>query len=110
MRPYDTSQKPFFEFLGTPPEDKRHVVLEGGHLPPQGTARWSAKSSAGRTRDSGPCGDEPLRRSDEETVRPSLDCCARSLCTDAQAVGAGANLHRAPQVMWHGHSCPCSFT
>lgn len=35
MRPYETSQKPFFELLGTPPEDKRHVVLEGGHLPPQ---------------------------------------------------------------------------
>lgn len=34
-RPYDTSQKPFFELLGTPAEDKRHVVLDGGHLPPQ---------------------------------------------------------------------------
>ena len=33
--PYETSQKPFFELLGTPPETKRHVVLEGGHLPPQ---------------------------------------------------------------------------
>ena len=34
-QPYETSQKPFFDLLGTPPEDKRHVVLEGGHLPPQ---------------------------------------------------------------------------
>jgi serine/threonine protein kinase/formylglycine-generating enzyme required for sulfatase activity/dienelactone hydrolase len=34
-QPYETSQKPFFELLGTPAEDKRHVVLEGGHLPPQ---------------------------------------------------------------------------
>ena len=34
-RPYDTAQKPFFELLGTRAEDKRHVVLDGGHLPPQ---------------------------------------------------------------------------
>jgi serine/threonine protein kinase/dienelactone hydrolase len=33
--PYETSQKPFFELLGTPPEDKKHVVLNGGHMPPQ---------------------------------------------------------------------------
>ena len=33
--PYETSQKPFFELLGTAPADKKHVVLEGGHLPPQ---------------------------------------------------------------------------
>jgi formylglycine-generating enzyme required for sulfatase activity/dienelactone hydrolase len=33
--PYETSQKPFFELLGTPAKDKRHVVLDGGHLPPQ---------------------------------------------------------------------------
>ncbi len=31
------SQKPFFDLLGTPPEDKRHVVLDSGHLPPQYT-------------------------------------------------------------------------
>jgi eukaryotic-like serine/threonine-protein kinase len=31
--PYETSQRPFFERLGTPPQDKRHVVLESGHLP-----------------------------------------------------------------------------
>jgi hypothetical protein len=24
---------PLLEMLGTPPGDKRHVVLEGGHLP-----------------------------------------------------------------------------
>ena len=33
MIPYETAQKPFFERLGTPPKDKRHVVLESGHLP-----------------------------------------------------------------------------
>jgi formylglycine-generating enzyme required for sulfatase activity len=35
--PFETSQKPFFDLLGTPPQDKRHVVLDGGHLPPQYT-------------------------------------------------------------------------
>ncbi len=29
--PYGTQQVPMFELLGTPPEDKRHLVLEGGH-------------------------------------------------------------------------------
>lgn len=33
--PYETAQKPFFELLGTPAKDKRHVVLDGGHMPPQ---------------------------------------------------------------------------
>jgi dienelactone hydrolase len=31
--PYATSQLPLFNLLGTPPADKRHVVLEGGHIP-----------------------------------------------------------------------------
>ena len=31
--PVDTAQKPMFDLLGTPPEHKRHVLLEGGHLP-----------------------------------------------------------------------------
>jgi serine/threonine protein kinase/dienelactone hydrolase len=31
--PYETSQKPFFDRLGTPAKDKRHVVLNGGHFP-----------------------------------------------------------------------------
>ena len=35
VSPYETSQKPFFDLLGTAPEDKKHVVLNGGHLPPQ---------------------------------------------------------------------------
>ncbi len=35
--PYETSQKPFFDLLGTPAQDKRHVVLDAGHLPPQYT-------------------------------------------------------------------------
>jgi hypothetical protein len=26
---------PLFQMLGTPSADKRHVVLEGGHIPPQ---------------------------------------------------------------------------
>lgn len=35
--PHETSQKPFFELLGTTPENKRHVVLDWGHLPPHYT-------------------------------------------------------------------------
>jgi eukaryotic-like serine/threonine-protein kinase len=30
----DTSQNVMFRFLGVPEKDKRHVVLEGGHVPP----------------------------------------------------------------------------
>ena len=34
--PVETSQKPLFALLGTPPEHKRHVVFEGaGHVPPR---------------------------------------------------------------------------
>ena len=33
VMPYETSQKPMFEHLGTPAEHKRHALLEGGHLP-----------------------------------------------------------------------------
>lgn len=32
--PYETSQLPFFERIGTPDARKRNIVLEGGHLPP----------------------------------------------------------------------------
>jgi eukaryotic-like serine/threonine-protein kinase len=32
--PLEISQRPFFRLLGTPESDKRHVVLDGGHLPP----------------------------------------------------------------------------
>ena len=32
--PLDTSQNVMFRFLGVPEKDKRHVVLEGGHIPP----------------------------------------------------------------------------
>jgi hypothetical protein len=32
--PLEISQRPFFDLLGAPPEDKRHALLEGGHLPP----------------------------------------------------------------------------
>lgn len=30
--PYETGQRPMYELLGTPPEDKRHVVTEEAHL------------------------------------------------------------------------------
>jgi hypothetical protein len=32
--PTETSQKPLFLWLGTPAKDKRHVVFEAGHVPP----------------------------------------------------------------------------
>ncbi|WP_376696139.1 SUMF1/EgtB/PvdO family nonheme iron enzyme [Wenzhouxiangella sp. EGI_FJ10305] len=35
--PHETSQKPLFDLLGTAPEDKRHVILDWGHLPPHYT-------------------------------------------------------------------------
>jgi formylglycine-generating enzyme required for sulfatase activity/dienelactone hydrolase/predicted Ser/Thr protein kinase len=31
--PLEESQKPLFRILGTPPEDKRHLVVPGGHVP-----------------------------------------------------------------------------
>ena len=31
--PLETAQKPMFALLGTPPEQKRHVILDGGHIP-----------------------------------------------------------------------------
>lgn len=33
--PYDTAQVPLFHALGTPATEKRHAVLEGGHIPPR---------------------------------------------------------------------------
>jgi dienelactone hydrolase len=33
--PYETAQVPMFKMLGTRAGDKRHAVLEGGHLPPR---------------------------------------------------------------------------
>jgi predicted esterase len=43
--PYEVSQKPFFELLGTPPADKKRIVFEGGHFLPrpqmvEETLRW----------------------------------------------------------------------
>ena len=32
--PTETSQKPMFRLLGTPARNKRHVVFEAGHIPP----------------------------------------------------------------------------
>jgi len=34
--PLATSQEPLFALLGSPPEDKRHAIVEGGNLPPTG--------------------------------------------------------------------------
>ena len=31
--PVETSQKPFFDLLGTPPEHKRHILYDAGHIP-----------------------------------------------------------------------------
>ncbi len=31
--PVETAQKPMFNLLGVPAENKKHVILEGGHLP-----------------------------------------------------------------------------
>jgi dienelactone hydrolase len=33
--PVETSQKPFYRLLGTPPDRKRYVVYEGGHSVPR---------------------------------------------------------------------------
>ena len=33
--PTETSQKPFFQLLGSPPDRKRYVVYEGGHILPR---------------------------------------------------------------------------
>ena len=32
--PVDTSQRPFFRLLGTPEKDKKHVLYDTGHIPP----------------------------------------------------------------------------
>lgn len=47
--PVETSQRPLFEHLGTPPEHKRHVLYDAGHYPlprsqwiPEAT-RWLEK-------------------------------------------------------------------
>ena len=32
--PLEASQNVMFRLLGTPERDKRHAVLEGGHIPP----------------------------------------------------------------------------
>jgi len=34
LMPVENAQQPFFDLLGAPAEDKRHALLEGGHLPP----------------------------------------------------------------------------
>jgi|SRR5581483_2949498 len=38
--PYETAQRPLFDFLGSPPENKKHIVFEKGHaLPVEDVAR-----------------------------------------------------------------------
>ncbi len=32
--PFDTSQEPMFRSLGTPAKDKRHVLFDSDHAPP----------------------------------------------------------------------------
>ena len=32
--PVETSQRPLFDLLGAPPVDKRHVIFDSGHVPP----------------------------------------------------------------------------
>ena len=32
--PYESSQRPLFDLLGTPEDRKRHVAVDWGHLPP----------------------------------------------------------------------------
>jgi eukaryotic-like serine/threonine-protein kinase len=34
--PLEVSQQPMFRALGTPDKDKRHALVEGGHVPPRG--------------------------------------------------------------------------
>ncbi len=36
--PLESSQRPMFELLGTPTEDKRHVLYESGHQVPRNMA------------------------------------------------------------------------
>lgn len=55
--PYENSQRPFFELLGTPTADKQHLALDWGHLPPgysevarallQWSDRWLGPVDAG---------------------------------------------------------------
>jgi hypothetical protein len=33
--PVETSQKPMFDFLGTPKKDKKIIIYESGHLVPR---------------------------------------------------------------------------
>jgi eukaryotic-like serine/threonine-protein kinase len=35
LLPLETSQVPMFRLLGTPPQDKRHIVFDSGHVPPK---------------------------------------------------------------------------
>jgi eukaryotic-like serine/threonine-protein kinase len=45
--PYQQAQKPMFDFLGTPDKDKKHILVDGGHLPKekinQETLNWFDK-------------------------------------------------------------------
>ena len=45
--PVSTSQNPMFNLLGTPDENKKHIIIKGGHLPKekinQETLNWLDK-------------------------------------------------------------------
>jgi pimeloyl-ACP methyl ester carboxylesterase len=41
--PYESSQLPFFRLLGSPPDQKKHVLFEGGHFLPR--PMWVAEST-----------------------------------------------------------------
>jgi len=40
--PLDTCQEPFFRLLGTPSPDKRHLLFDSGHRPPETLAMKEA--------------------------------------------------------------------
>jgi pimeloyl-ACP methyl ester carboxylesterase len=35
MIPLETCQEPFFRLLGAAPQDKKHILFDTGHSPPQ---------------------------------------------------------------------------
>jgi pimeloyl-ACP methyl ester carboxylesterase len=62
-RPLETSQKPLFRLLGTPEQDKRHVVIDGGHVTPMGpvireTLDWLDRYLGPVQRQTGPVREE----------------------------------------------------
>lgn len=56
--PYETAQRPFFELLGTPDDEKKHVALDWGHLPPG----YSELTRSRRPSSAATCTSTPLCR------------------------------------------------